>query len=207
MPSQQRPGSALMMAVWVSSLLITAHAVAAHGSHQHHSFKHLKSSRRLQQQDASAAAATAAAWDVDIETAAADVQAAAAALLETAEPIPDAPARNDSKKIRAAAVEGTEVEPAGGWQRCASEGGSSHKRAQTERRFQKLVAAMSAADGIAVVAEDMAMRDIQVYMHVITLNKTAGMVYKDQVDAQMRVSATQAMLTNKVPSDVSYYEM
>lgn len=197
MPSQRQPGCALVTAVWISSLLISAHAAAAHRLHDHQPHQHLKSSRRLQQQEppaesatAAAGAAAAAAWDVPAAAPPVDLQAAGAALLDTAEPIPDPPPRNDSKKIRAAALEDTEVEPQGGWQRCASEGGSSSKRARTERRFQKLVTAMSATDGIAVVAEDTAMRDIQVYMHVITLNKTSGVVYKDQVDAQMRVSSS-----------------
>jgi hypothetical protein len=129
----------------------------------------------------------------DIAAAPVDLQAAAEALLDTAEDIPDAPARNRSKKVRAAALDDAEVEPQGGWQRCASDGGSSSKRARVERRFQRLVTAMSASDGISVMAEDVAMRDIQVYMHVITLNKTSGVVYRDQVDAQMRVRCSHFM--------------
>ncbi|WIA38184.1 hypothetical protein OEZ86_001533 [Tetradesmus obliquus] len=195
MPNQHCSGWGLVMAVWVSSLLIAGHAVAAHRSHHHHRIaKHLKSSRRLQQQEVPAAAGAVAAdasiADVGAATPVTDLQAAANALLETAEPIPNPPAtRNTSKKAkaRAAAFADTEVEPAGGWQRCAAEAGSRSKRAQTERRFQKMVAAMAASpDGIAGIAAE-AMRDIQVYMHVITLNRTAGMVYRDQVDAQMRV--------------------
>ncbi|KAF6265035.1 hypothetical protein COO60DRAFT_1112382 [Scenedesmus sp. NREL 46B-D3] len=200
MPSQRRSQCALVLAVWISSLLITAHTVAAHRSHHHHQHKQMTPSRRLQQQEqlqatqaaaaAAAAAAGAAAWDVDVAAATFDVHVAAAALLETAEPIPASPFRNRTKvgKAAAEAYEDTEVEPQGGWQRCAANEGSSSKRAQTERRFQKLVASMPVSTtGTAVVAEDAAMRDIQVFIHVITLNKTAGVVYKDQVDAQMRV--------------------
>jgi hypothetical protein len=182
-----------ILAVWISSLLITAHTVTAHGSHHHKHHKQLKSSRRLRQQDlvpATPAAASAAAEVADVAAIPVDVQAAAEALLLTAEPIPDPPLRNGSKNSRAAvaALEDTEVEPQGGWQRCASNEGSPSKKARTERRFQRLVASMEAANGTAVVAEDVTMRDIPVYMHVITLNRTAGMVYTDQVDAQMRVS-------------------
>jgi hypothetical protein len=186
--------------VWISSLLITAHTVAAHGSHHHNHHKQLKSSRRLQQQEqvpATAAAAGTAAGNVDIAAVAVDLQAAAEALLLTAEPIPDPPLRDGSNKVQAAvaAIEDTEVEPPGGWQRCASNEGSPSKKARTERRFQRLVAAMEPANGTAVVAEDVTMRDIAVHMHVITLNKTAGVVYMDQVDAQMRVSTVTAELS------------
>jgi hypothetical protein len=144
----------------------------------------------VDQVPATAAAAGAGAEAADIAAIPVDVQAAAEALLLTAEPIPDPPIRNSLKKGKAAvaALEDTEVEPQGGWQRCASNEGSPSKKARTERRFQMLVASMEAADGTAVAAEDVTMRDIPVYMHVITLNKTAGVVYTDQVDAQMRVS-------------------